>query len=65
MSVRPSGIAMPVEIPLVFVLAGARGRGWLESATRWLLAHNRVIGIVVLLVFGVLFVGRGLAQVAG
>lgn len=50
---------------LVFVLAGARGRGWLESATRWLLAHNRVIGIVVLLVFGVLFVGRGLGQVAG
>lgn len=48
---------------IVFVLAGERGRNWLRSATRWLLAHNRVIGIVVLIVFGVLFVGRGLAQI--
>jgi len=48
---------------LVFVLAGERGRGWLRSATGWLLAHNHVISIVVLLAFGVLFVGRGLAQV--
>ena len=48
---------------LVFVLAGERGRGWLRSATKWLLAHNHIIGIVVLLAFGVLFVGRGLAQV--
>lgn len=50
---------------LVFVLAGERGRGWLRSATGWLLGHNRVIGIVVLLAFGVLFVGRGLAQIIG
>lgn len=50
---------------LVFALAGERSRRWLDSATRWLLAHNRVIGIVVLIVFGVLFVGRGLAQIAG
>lgn len=48
---------------LVFVLAGERGRGWLRTATGWLLAHNHVISIVVLLAFGVLFVGRGLAQV--
>lgn len=48
---------------LVFVLAGERGRGWLRSATRWLLAHNRVIGIVVLIAFGLLFVGRGLGQI--
>ncbi|MER7604781.1 GAP family protein [Nocardioides sp. NPDC127503] len=50
---------------LVFVAAGERGRGWLRSATRWLLAHNHVIGIVVLVAFGVLFVGRGLGQVIG
>lgn len=50
---------------LVFVAAGERGRGWLRSATSWLLAHNHVIGIVVLLAFGVLFAGRGLAQVTG
>lgn len=50
---------------LVFVAAGERGRGWLRSATKWLLAHNHVIGIVVLIAFGVLFVGRGLAQVTG
>lgn len=54
--------ALPV---LVFVAAGERGRGWLRSATKWLLAHNHVIGIVVLIAFGVLFVGRGLAQVTG
>lgn len=50
---------------LVFVLAGERGRGWLRSATSWLLDHNRAIGIGVLLVFGALFVGRGLVQVVG
>ncbi|MGY0536142.1 GAP family protein [Nocardioides sp. YJ-D4] len=50
---------------LVFVAAGERSRGWLRSATKWLLAHNHVIGIVVLIAFGVLFVGRGLAQVTG
>lgn len=50
---------------LVFVVAGERGRRWLRDATGWLLAHDRVIGIVVLIVFGVLFVGRGLVQVAG
>ncbi|MEI7057504.1 GAP family protein [Nocardioides sp. CCNWLW239] len=48
---------------IVFLLAGERGREWLRTATRWLLAHNRIIGIVVLIVFGVLFVGRGLAQI--
>jgi len=50
---------------LVFVAAGERGRIWLRSATGWLLAHDRVIGIVVLLAFGLLFVGRGIAQVTG
>lgn len=49
---------------LVLVLARERGRRWLRSATRWLLAHNRVISIVVLRAFGVLFVCRGLAQIA-
>ena len=50
---------------LVFVLAGEPGRRWLRSATRWLLGHNHAIGIGVLLVFGLLFVGRGLAQIVG
>ncbi|GGU33180.1 GAP family protein [Nocardioides albus] len=71
LSVQAGGVALLLAasmidfvVPaLVFVLAGERGRGWLETATRWLLAHNRVIGIVVLIVFGVLFVGRGLTQV--
>ncbi len=49
---------------LVFVAAGERGRRWLRDATSWLLAHDRAIGIIVLLVFGVMFVGRGIAQVA-
>ncbi|SDD60041.1 Sap, sulfolipid-1-addressing protein [Nocardioides lianchengensis] len=50
---------------LVFVVAGRRGRRWLRDATGWLLAHNRAIGVVVLVAFGLLFVGRGLAQLAG
>lgn len=50
---------------LVFVLAGQRGRGWLRSATGWLLGHNHVIGIGVLLVFGLLLVGRGVGQLTG
>ena len=48
---------------LAFVMSGERGRAWLRGATRWLIDHNHVIGIVVLLAFGLLFVGRGLAQV--
>lgn len=50
---------------LVFVAAGKRGRGWLRDTTSWLLAHDHIIGIVVLFVFGVIFVGRGLAQITG
>lgn len=50
---------------LVFVAAGERGRGWLRDATSWLLAHDRAIGIIVVLAFGVLFVGRGIALVTG
>lgn len=60
------GSSRPFVVPtLVFVLAGEPGRRWLRSATRWLLGHNRAIGVGVLLVFGLLFVGRGLAQIAG
>lgn len=50
---------------LVFVLAGSRGRRGLRRATGWLLDHNHVIGIVVLVVFGLLFIGRGLGQLLG
>jgi threonine/homoserine/homoserine lactone efflux protein len=50
---------------LVLVLARDRGRGWLRAATRWLLAHNRAISIVMLIAFGVLFVVRGLVQITG
>jgi Sap-like sulfolipid-1-addressing protein len=50
---------------LAFVVGGERGRAHLRSATLWLIAHNRVIGIVVLLAFGLLFAGRGLVQVLG
>lgn len=50
---------------LAFALSGQRGRRMLDTATRWLLAHNRPIGIVVLLGFGILFVSRGVGQLAG
>ena len=50
---------------LVFGVSGERGRGGLRGATRWLIVHNHVIGIVVLVAFGLLFVGRGLAHVLG
>ncbi|SDT26430.1 GAP family protein [Microlunatus soli] len=50
---------------IVFLFAGERGRGLLRTATRWLVAHNQIIGIIVLLVFGLLFTGRGCAQILG
>lgn len=73
LSAQLSGIALLLAasmidfvVPmLVFAAAGERGRGWLRSATKWLITHNHVIGIVVLLAFGLLFVGRGLAQIMG
>ena len=49
---------------LAFAISGERGRDRLRAATRWLIVHNHVIGIVVLVAFGLLFVGRGLAQIA-
>lgn len=54
--------AVPV---LIFVMAGKAGRAWLQTVTAWLLAHNHVIGIVVLAAFGTLFTVRGIEQLLG
>ena len=45
-----------------YLVSGPRGRLRLRDLTRWLVRHNHTIGIVVLLAFGLLFAGRGLAQ---
>lgn len=50
---------------LAFVVSGRRGRAWMSNATRWLIEHNTVIGIVVLVAFGLLFAGRGLVTILG
>jgi threonine/homoserine/homoserine lactone efflux protein len=50
---------------LLYLVTGESGRRLLRRATGWLIRHNQVIGICVLLAFGLLFVGRGLGQVLG
>ncbi len=51
-------------VPAVaFAVTGPRGRAVLRLATRWLLSHNQVIGVMVLVAFGLLFLGRGLVNV--
>jgi threonine/homoserine/homoserine lactone efflux protein len=61
-----SGSMVDFVLPtLAFAVSGEGGRGRLRGATRWLVVHNHVIGIVVLVAFGFLFVGRGLAQLLG
>ncbi len=49
----------------VCLVGGSRVRGGLREATGWLVAHNQAISLVVLFGFGMLFAGRGWAQLVG
>lgn len=50
---------------VLYAATGIPGRRRLHAMRTWLVRNNRVIGAVVLLVFGVLFTVRGLAQLLG
>lgn len=50
---------------LIFAVSGDKGRGSLRAAQSWLVRHDRIIGAVLLLVFGLMFTVRGLSQVTG
>jgi len=49
---------------LVYAVGGPAGRGRLQAASRWMVLHNQAIGVGVLVFFGLLFAGRGIAQIA-
>lgn len=50
---------------LLYAVTGIPGRQNLRAMRLWLVRHDRAIGAVVLLVFGVVFTVRGLVQVLG
>jgi threonine/homoserine/homoserine lactone efflux protein len=51
-------------VPTVaFLVSGAAGRARLRRVTMWLIRHNQVLGIVVLIAFGLLFSVRGIALI--
>lgn len=53
--------ALDFLIPIgMYVLLGVRARTALDNAKRWMVANDRMLAIGVLLVFGLLFTGRGL-----
>jgi Sap, sulfolipid-1-addressing protein len=55
------GCALDFVIPVgLFVLLGERARQALDVTRAWMLRHSRALGTGVLLVFGVLFLVRGL-----
>ncbi|CAM2989738.1 GAP family protein [Prescottella defluvii] len=45
----------------IFVVLGDRAKSGLAAVKRWMIAHDRAIGIAVFFGFGGLFVGRALA----
>jgi threonine/homoserine/homoserine lactone efflux protein len=57
--------ALDFVVPtLVFVVSGRAGRAFLRRVTLWLIRHTQVLGVVVLIAFGLLFAVRGLAQIS-
>lgn len=51
-------------LPTVFyTVTGLPGRHRLHAMRTWLVRHDRAVGAVVLLVFGVMFTVRGIVQV--
>ncbi len=48
---------------LVYVVAGARARSWLDAGQDWLAAHQRTVTMVSLAAFGTVLVVDGLIQI--
>ena len=48
---------------LVYVVAGARARAWLDAVQDWLASHQRKVTMVSLAAFGTLLVVDGLTQI--
>ncbi len=67
--VQVGGVALLLAACLVdflvpigcYVLLGELAESMLSRAKSWMIAHNRALSIAVLLIFGVLFFGRGIA----
>ncbi len=53
--------ASTVVVPVVVVYAlGARAQPWLESASSWLQANNTTVMAVLLVVIGIVLIGKGI-----
>lgn len=56
-----TAVAIDFVVPVVvFALFGTRARLALDTARRWMIAHDRLLGLIVLYGFGALFAIRGL-----
>lgn len=59
-----SGVALDFVVPVIaFAVLGSRARAGLDRAKQWMVTHDRILTLVILFGFGLLFAGRGLGSI--